>query len=187
VNVLALGGSTRRGSRSAAVLSFCASILEQWGHQVTQFGPGDLVRLPFYGVLDVDRPAEADAVRQLLDALVGADALVVCTPVYQSTFSGLVKNGLDHVHELPILLDGVPFAPVAVAGSVAQARIAGEALATVVRSFRHEGAVIQPVALAESGVSDAGVPAALAAASLTVALRDLSQAHQDRTERQEAL
>jgi FMN reductase len=106
--VVALGGSTRAGSATMRALRFCLEAVEELGASTRLLGAEDLL-LPFYAPEHSDRTPKA---KQLVDALRAADALIVATPGYHGSMSGLVKNALDYAEDLRDdprpYLDGVP-------------------------------------------------------------------------------
>lgn len=106
--VVALGGSTRSGSATMRALGFCLQAVEELGARTLLLGAEDLV-LPFYAPEDTGRTPKA---KQLVDALRSADALIVATPGYHGSMSGLVKNALDYAEDLRDdprpYLDGMP-------------------------------------------------------------------------------
>ncbi len=82
---------------------------QQLGAQTLLFGGADLVRLPHYltpGAMDVPEA------RALVDSVRRADGIVIASPGYHGSISGLVKNAIDYVEETAkdsrAYLDGVP-------------------------------------------------------------------------------
>ena len=106
--VVALGGSTRAESTTARALRFCLEAIEEFGARSILLEFDDL-QLPFYTPQRSHRTTKA---RRLVEALRAADALIVATPGYHRSISGLVKNALDYAEDLRDdarpYLDGVP-------------------------------------------------------------------------------
>lgn len=106
--VVALGGSTRAESTTARALRFCLEAIEEFGARSILLEFDDL-QLPFYTPQRSHRTTKA---RRLVEALRAADALIVATPGYHGSISGLVKNALDYAEDLRDdarpYLDGVP-------------------------------------------------------------------------------
>ncbi|GLV79772.1 MULTISPECIES: NADPH-dependent FMN reductase [Streptomyces] len=96
VNVLGIGGSTRPGSTAELALRATLAAAERLGAKGTVIGGAELV-MPLYDPAerDLSRPA-----RRLLEAVAEADALVIASPAYHGSTSGLLKNALDHIEEL---------------------------------------------------------------------------------------
>jgi FMN reductase len=96
VRILGIGGSTRSGSTAECALRASLAVAEKHGAEVRALGGADLM-MPLYD------PAAArldPAARVLLDEVVRADGVVLASPAYHGSTSGLVKNALDHVEEL---------------------------------------------------------------------------------------
>lgn len=95
--VLGLGGTTREGSATERALRVSLAAASSLGADTAIFTGADLVALPMY------RPGELgrDAISQQLVGLFRRlDAIIVATPSYHGTLSGLVKNALDYVEDL---------------------------------------------------------------------------------------
>ena len=96
VTVVGIGGSIRPNSQSERAMRIALSGAREAGaHTVEVTGP-DLV-LPFYDPHVPDRP---EAASRLVKALREADGVVLVSPGYHGTVSGLVKNALDYVEDL---------------------------------------------------------------------------------------
>jgi FMN reductase len=110
--VLVLTGSPSRTSRTSALGRHLADELAADGHTVDLL---DLRTLPAEPLLAADTadPAIAAAVR----AVIAADGVVVATPIYKASFSGLLKVFLDLLPQRA--LDGKVVLPVATGGTVA--------------------------------------------------------------------
>lgn len=116
--LLCISGSLRTGSINTALLREAARL---YG------GPhafGDL-RLPLYdGDLET-RDGIPDSVQVLADQIAGAEAVVLSSPEYNQSFSGVLKNALDWVSRT----DGSPWRDKPVALISAAAGRAGGARA----------------------------------------------------------
>jgi len=89
MNVLFLVGSLRAGSFNRLLADAAAALLRE-GAEATV---ADLASLPHYSEdLEGEVPAAVTAFRAQVEA---ADALVVVTPEYNGSLSGVVKNALD--------------------------------------------------------------------------------------------
>src|SRR3546814_5026141 len=58
---------------------------------------GASLNMPMYAPDIEERSAQATA---LIDALRRADGIVICSPGYHGTVSGLIKNALDYVQDM---------------------------------------------------------------------------------------
>ncbi len=115
VRVLCIGGSTRPGSSSETALRIAAASAERAGAQV-QLITGRELMLPIY---DTESPVRTPEAARLLTAICRAEALIVSSPGYHGTMSGMMKNVLDYVEDLRsnerTYLDGVAVGCIAVA------------------------------------------------------------------------
>lgn len=94
--VLGIGGSTRPGSSSERALRIALGAAATKGAAIEMI-TGRSLMLPIYDTESGERPAEA---RALLDAVRRCDGLVVSSPGYHGTVSGMVKNALDYFEDL---------------------------------------------------------------------------------------
>lgn len=113
--ILALGGSTRNGSSSEKALRVAAAIAEDQG-AIVELITGRSLIFPLYQPESDDRCAEA---RAMIDAIRDADGLLIASPSYHGTVSGMIKNALDYIEDLRddkrVYLDGIPVGCIAVA------------------------------------------------------------------------
>lgn len=96
MNVVGIGGSLRIDSQSERALRIALSGAERAGARTTVISGADLV-LPFY---DPAEPVRSPAADRLVEQLRAADGVVLVSPGYHGTVSGLVKNALDYVEDL---------------------------------------------------------------------------------------
>lgn len=96
VTVVGIGGSLRANSSSERALRLVLSGAAETGARVVEVSGPDLV-LPFY---DPTEPTRPETARRLVEALRVADGVVLVSPGYHGTVSGLVKNALDYVEDL---------------------------------------------------------------------------------------
>ncbi len=94
--IVGIGGTTRQESSSEKILRTCLGLLSEKGSQVAMFSGKSLV-LPMYEPGIIERNASAS---RLVDAIRCCDALIVASPGYHGTVSGMVKNALDYMEEL---------------------------------------------------------------------------------------
>ena len=111
-----IGGTTREGSSSEYALNIVMGGLRAHGHDTEVFLGEQLKALPIYDPEDDRRTGIAD---ELVDALRRCDGLVIATPGYHGSVSGLIKNAIDYVEDLRnderCYWDGIPVGCVAVA------------------------------------------------------------------------
>lgn len=115
--VVALVGNPRPGSRTLGAATVLARALA--GHLGTGADPA-VVDLAAHapGLHAQPRPAD---VGTALATVAGADVLVVATPVYKASFTGLLKSFLDLYG--PDALDGVVAVPLVVSATPAHALV----------------------------------------------------------------
>ena len=113
--VLCLGGSTRPGSSSEKALRISAAAAEAAGADVELLVSRDLV-LPIYDTETDERTPEAV---RLVEELRKADAVLLASPGYHGSMSGMMKNALDYLEDTRaderVYLDHVPVGCIAVA------------------------------------------------------------------------
>lgn len=93
--ILGVGGTTRSGSSTELALRSVLREVERLGGRSAIVTGADLV-LPPYAPDSPDRDPKA---AKLLDLLRRADGVIVASPGYHGSVSGLVKNALDYVED----------------------------------------------------------------------------------------
>ena len=94
--IVGLGGTARAGSTSERALRLALESAAKLGCDTRLFGGPDLPA-EFYAVELSARGARALA---LVAALRAADGVIVASPGYHGSISGLVKNALDYAEDL---------------------------------------------------------------------------------------
>ena len=130
--IVGIGGTPREDSSTELALrQACEAIGDE--AEIRIFAGRDLL-LPLYQPGVASRDAGAAA---LVSALMHCDGLIIASPAYHGTVSGLVKNALDYAEELSgearPYLDGVPIGLIACAAGW---QAAGQTLATL-RTIAH--------------------------------------------------
>ena len=109
LSIVGIGGTTSVGSSTEQALQIALRSAEAEGAEVTLFDGPSLAALPHYAFGAVDQSAEG---RRLVEAVRGAHGLVIASPGYHGSISGLVKNAIDYVEETAkdsrVYLDGLP-------------------------------------------------------------------------------
>ena len=113
--MVGIGGSVDAGSQSERALRAVLAGVVDLGADVEIFSGLDLDLPPYHSGAVVPEPA-----RDYVTAVRRSDALVISSPGYHGTISGLVKNALDYLEELRgdqrPYLDGRAVGLIAVAG-----------------------------------------------------------------------
>lgn len=95
--IVGIGGTTRAGSTSERVLALALKAAEARGAAIEMFGGEHLARMPIFNPQEDSASPERDA---LVDAVRRADGLIIASPGYHGSISGLVKNALDSLEAL---------------------------------------------------------------------------------------
>ena len=96
LTVVGIGGSIRPDSQSVRALEVVLRGARDAGAETLAITGPDLV-LPFYDPAVQER---SDVARRLVSVLRESDGVVLVSPGYHGTVSGLVKNALDYVEDL---------------------------------------------------------------------------------------
>lgn len=128
MTVLMIGGSPAQVSRSARLLAYIGTLLEQEGADVEYLQVRDL---PAEALLhaDFNHPAIVAASAKVAQA----DTIVFATPVYKAAYSGVLKAFIDLLPQFG--LKGKVVLPVASGGSPAHTLILDYALRPVLSSL----------------------------------------------------
>ena len=94
--IVALGGTVRPGSSTELALAVAVDAARRSGADVQLFDGAYLVDLPHYAGPGYSESAGGE----LLGAVRGADGVIIATPGYHGTVSGVVKNALDYLENL---------------------------------------------------------------------------------------
>jgi FMN reductase len=115
VRVLCIGGSTRPNSSSEKALNVSAAAAEARGAIVEVIVSRELM-LPIY---DTETTARTPDAIRFVEAARAADALILASPGYHGSMSGMLKNVLDYLEDTNsddrVYLDGMPVGCIAVA------------------------------------------------------------------------
>lgn len=94
--IIGIGGTMRPGSSSETALLTALQPIEEAGAEVRAFTATDL-DMPMYDPSAPERVGKASA---FIEAVEAADGIVLSSPGYHGTVSGLIKNALDYVEDL---------------------------------------------------------------------------------------
>ncbi len=154
--VVSLAGSPSQRSRSGVLLDVAGDWLRQRGievvnYQVRDFDAQDLLHARF----------DSPMVRQLIEHVALADGLLIATPVYKASFSGVLKAVLDLLPERALAHKVV--LPIASGGSVAHMLAVDYALKPVLSALKAQEMLHGVYAVdAQISYAEAGRPASLA-------------------------
>jgi FMN reductase len=94
--VVGLGGTLRRGSSSEVALRVALDAAAAAGARTETFVGEDL-EFPIYAP---ERPGRDPRVQAFLGAIRRADAVIIASPGYHGSISGLIKNALDYLEDM---------------------------------------------------------------------------------------
>ncbi len=132
--IVGLGGTVRPGSSSEKALIKALATAEAAGARTELFGGAFLAGLPIYNPHD---PFDGPEMGRFLAEISAADGVIVSTPGYHGSISGVVKNALDSLEGLRD--DARPYFDGRAVGCIVSAggaQAAGSTLATL-RSIIH--------------------------------------------------
>ena len=95
--IVGIGGTTREGSTTELALRTALDEAKAMGAEIRLFGGQDLLAQPLYDAgCDSGKAARND----LVEAVRAADGVIIASPGYHGSISGLVKNALDGLEDL---------------------------------------------------------------------------------------
>jgi NAD(P)H-dependent FMN reductase len=98
IRIMVIIGSMRSGSYSRAAARFAAEYVTECGHQPLVFDPQRGQLAPADPAYHDDSLGNPDPhVQTLVKAARAADGFILASPVYHNSYSGLIKNMLDHL------------------------------------------------------------------------------------------
>ena len=94
--IVAVGGTLRPGSSTEKAMCHVLRAAERAG-AITKLISGPALQLPMYQPGNTER---SEAARELVMQLARADGIILGSPGYHGSISGLVKNALDYAEDL---------------------------------------------------------------------------------------
>jgi FMN reductase len=94
--IVAVGGTLRPGSSTEKAMQHVLNAADRAGAR-TRLISGPALQLPMY---EPENPERTDAARDLVAQLALADGIILGSPGYHGSISGLIKNALDYVEDL---------------------------------------------------------------------------------------
>lgn len=135
-HVICLVGTLHTPSRLEGIVRAVGDELEGLGMRVTIFD-GASLELPFYRP---DQPGQDPRAVSFLQSVADSDGVVLGSPAYHGSVSGLLKNALDYVNELGSdqrpFLDGRPVGCVTVGDGAQGAATTLTCLRTIAHALR---------------------------------------------------
>jgi len=116
IRIVGLGGTTKPRSSTEIAIKIALSAAQNVGANVELFDGDFLTNLPHYGTAQA---CESEIARLFIAAVREADGLIIASPGYHGSISGLVKNAIDYLEETSrddrIYLEGLPIGLIATA------------------------------------------------------------------------
>lgn len=116
MKILGIGGACRQGSASERALQVACEAAAEIGAEITTITGPDLM-LPMYGS---EESSSHQGALRLVEAMRDAEGILIASPAYHGTISGMLKNALDYTEELRTderqYLDGLAVGCIAIAG-----------------------------------------------------------------------
>jgi FMN reductase len=94
--VVGIGGTIGGVSSTERALRIALDAVEREGYRTRMFGGADMARLPLY---DPKATTRTDDERAFVAAIREASAIIIASPGYHGSISGVVKNALDLLEE----------------------------------------------------------------------------------------
>lgn len=136
LHIVAIGGTLRAESGTSLALSAALAYAQGAGARTTLL-TGEAIDFPNF---EPESALTNDAIGRFLDVVRSADGVVIGSPGYHGSLSGLVKNALDHIELLRgdprVYLDGMPVGIVATAAGWQAAMSTVQALRTITHALR---------------------------------------------------
>jgi FMN reductase len=95
-HIVGIGGTARPGSSSEKALRYALALADKLGADVELFD-GASINLPMY---TPESPVRTEAAQRMIAALRRAHGVILSTPCYHGSVSGLVKNALDYTEDM---------------------------------------------------------------------------------------
>lgn len=135
--IIGIGGTAKAGSSTECALSLAMEASARAGARTQVFDGHYLVSLPHYGTQESFVSKEG---REFVNALRNADGIILASPGYHGSVSGLLKNAIDYVEETSkdprVYFDGLPVGLIATAHGWQAAASTLAALRSIVHALR---------------------------------------------------
>ncbi len=116
ITIVGIGGTTKPQSSTEVALLIALNAAKAAGAHTVLLDGSSLVGLAHYGTPGA---AESERGRALIEAVRAADGVIIASPGYHGTVSGLVKNAIDYLEETAndkrVYLEGLPVGLIATA------------------------------------------------------------------------
>ncbi|GAV13325.1 MULTISPECIES: NADPH-dependent FMN reductase [Paenibacillus] len=93
MRIVCISGSNRKEATSTKLVRYLAASIQEKGHEAQVIDLNEL-QLPLYCPDDAEQHTN---VKLLRESVLAADAIVLATPEYHGSISGVLKNALDYL------------------------------------------------------------------------------------------
>ncbi|GAB1157485.1 hypothetical protein YWY31_35100 [Paenibacillus illinoisensis] len=94
MKIIVLTGSNRKNATSTRLGEYAVEVMRNQGHEASLF---DLYQTPVPFYAPDEKQAEDHNLAELNSRMLAADAIILSTPEYHGSISGVLKNALDHL------------------------------------------------------------------------------------------
>jgi FMN reductase len=98
--IVGIGGTTRESSTSELALRYALSAAEKLGARTEIISGPSLIFPMFSPETSQDSAVRPVEVQNFIDLLRKSDAIIISSPGYHGSISGLLKNALDYVEDM---------------------------------------------------------------------------------------
>jgi FMN reductase len=135
--IVGIGGTAQAASSTEQALNVALDAAAAAGARIERFGHRELVELPHFMTAAANTCAQAD---RLITAVREADGIILASPGYHGSISGLVKNAIDYLEltsrDARPYLHGVPVGLITTAYGWQAAGSTLAALRSIVHALR---------------------------------------------------
>lgn len=155
--IVGIGGTAAPMSSTEQALRLSLDAAKQAGAEICCFGSEALVALPHY----LTAESRNGCGTELIEAIRRADGVIIASPGYHGSISGLVKNALDYIEQTSkdprVYLDGIPVGVIATAYGWQATGSTLAALRTIVHALRGFPTPLGAAINSSGGIFSAGI------------------------------
>ncbi|MGF9697533.1 NADPH-dependent FMN reductase [Paenibacillus sp. MABNR03] len=96
MKIIILAGSNRKNATSTRLGEYAVEVIRSQRHEASLF---DLYQTPVPFYAPDEKQADDDNLAELNSRMLEADAIILSTPEYHGSISGVLKNALDHLSQ----------------------------------------------------------------------------------------
>ncbi|MBM6382860.1 MAG: NAD(P)H-dependent oxidoreductase [Paenibacillus sp.] len=96
MKIIVLAGSNRKNATSTRLGEYAVEVMRNQGHEASLF---DLYQTPVPFYAPDEKQAGDHNLAELNSRMLAADAIILSTPEYHGSISGVLKNALDHLSQ----------------------------------------------------------------------------------------